>query len=149
MEQKWYSCEQCNRAWKSSSEGSTKTVKICEPCVFRCHVGHKGVRFIRDSAAICICASVLKVINTGMCNACVVSETQTRIQSAAQDLRADQAVHRQRNVDSPPIFAMVPRHWPDGRLKTQSGWSICRRVLQKAVKHSGEDGGGNPASYPI
>ena len=129
VEQKWYSCEQCNRAWKSSAEGSTLTVKICEPCVFRCHVGHKGVRFIRESAAICICAKVLKVIGSEMCQACVISDKQLKIQGEAANLRDDQALFRKRNMNSPPIFALVPRFWPDGRLKMQSGWRVCRRSL--------------------
>lgn len=56
-----YSCEECNRSWNASSEGAKTLLKLCEPCVFRCHKTHKGVRLIRTSAASCNCLVVCKV----------------------------------------------------------------------------------------
>jgi hypothetical protein len=120
--QRWYSCEQCNRAWKQSPDGATRTVKICEPCVFRCHAGHKGVRFIKESAAICICQHVGKVADF-MCNGCIPSETQRKVQSEANAIRAEAKRSRMRNVLQPPIFAMVPRSSAKSRnMKALSGW---------------------------
>jgi hypothetical protein len=123
--QNWYSCEQCNRAWKSSPEGSAATVKICEPCVVRCHAGHKGVRLIRNSQALCICADVCRVTGCA-CNARVISTSQTKVQNEAIARREELERARQRNTDSPPIFAMVPRVYFDGTPKVESGWMICR-----------------------
>ena len=105
--QNWYSCEQCNRAWKSSADGSSLTVKICEPCVVRCPSGHKGVRLIRNSQALCICTHVCRVTGN-QCNALVISSSQTKVQNRAIAAREEIHRHRQRNKDSPPVFAMVP-----------------------------------------
>lgn len=123
--QNWYSCEQCNRAWKSSPEGSTAQVRICEPCIVRCHSGHKGVRLIRNSQVLCICSTVCRV--TGCtCNALVISTTQTNVQIEAIARREELERQRQRNADSPPVFAVVPRTYYDGTPKIESGWMICR-----------------------
>ena len=123
--QNWYSCEQCNRAWKSSPEGSTATVKICEPCIVRCHAGHKGVRLIRNSQALCNCSTVCKVTSF-TCNALVISASQTRVQTKAIAVREEIERQRQRNIDFPPVFAVVPRTYFEGAPKVESGWMICR-----------------------
>jgi len=83
-------------------------VKICEPCVVRCHSGHKGVRLIRNSQALCICTHVCRVTGA-QCNALVISASQTKVQNKAIAAREEVARHRQRNLDAPPVFAMVPR----------------------------------------
>ena len=106
--QRWYSCEQCNRIWKtstsnpnlnsaSSSEppsGEVKgSVRICEPCIQRCHSGHKGVRFIKESATSCLCQQVCSLPeHTGgvACRACVISERQKEITKLANNLRLEQ-----------------------------------------------------------
>lgn len=100
-------------------------VKICEPCVVRCHAGHKGIRLIRNSLALCICAQVCKVTSCA-CNAMVISRSQTRVQIQAMAAREELERHRQRNIDQPPVFAMVPREYLDGTPKRESGWMICR-----------------------
>ena len=101
------------------------TVKICEPCVVRCHSGHKGVRLIRNSNALCICADVCRVTSCA-CNALVISISQTKVQTKAMALREELERHRKRSIDEPPVFAMIPRYFPGGALKAESGWMICR-----------------------
>jgi len=138
--QNWYSCEQCNRAWKSSADGSSLTVKICEPCVVRCHSGHKGVRLIRNSQALCICTHVCRVTGN-QCNALVISASQTKVQNRAIAAREEIHRHRQRNKDSPPVFAMVPRYYFDGSVKAESGWMICRLCTVAEKKGENPDDG--------
>ena len=113
-------------------------VKICEPCVVRCHSGHKGVRLIRNSQALCICTHVCRVTGS-QCNALVISASQTKMQNKAIAAREEVARHRQRNLDAPPVFAMVPRYYMDGTLKAESGWMICRLCTVSDKKSKYDD----------
>lgn len=135
--QNWYSCEQCNRAWKQSPLGSSGSVRICEGCIARCHIGHKGIRLVKYSQALCICDSVCQ-ITSSKCNACMISLLQAQVQQKAEDLRFEQERIRLRNIEMPPIFALVPRYTPAGRLKAESGWLFCRLCKTPAVVN--EDG---------
>lgn len=130
IEQKWYSCEQCNRAWKSSSEGNTKTVKLCEPCVFRCHKGHKGIRYIRTSAALCSCSDACKVTNS-ICKACQISDIQQKKQQESYGYSIEQKRKALHDLNTPLVLAMIPRLLPNGTAKTVSGWHFCRKVPQQ------------------
>ncbi|KAJ1430655.1 hypothetical protein B484DRAFT_49632 [Ochromonadaceae sp. CCMP2298] len=122
--QEVYSCEQCNRAWKQSPEG-TSSVRICGACVARCHVGHKGVRLVRYALALCMCTDVCRVTQC-QCRAMQISQAQIDVQVGAMAAREELARHRKRNQEEPPVFAMVPRYDRDGELKGESGWLICR-----------------------
>lgn len=116
------------------------TVKICEPCVVRCHSGHKGVRLIRNSQALCICTHVCRVTGS-QCNALIISASQTKLQNKAINAREEIQRHRQRNIDAPPVFAMVPRYYLDGSLKAESGWMICRLCTVAEKKADNRDDG--------
>lgn len=91
----------------------------------RCHKGHKGVRYMRTSVAICICTAVCRV-TTNICRACVMSDTQKRAQADAISYREERRRILLRNEEQPPIFTPVPRYFADGTLKGESGWRICR-----------------------
>lgn len=106
-------------------------VKICEPCVVRCHSGHKGVRLIRNSQALCICSHVCRVTHS-TCNAQTISKSQMRVQKKAIAAREELERMRQRNIDMPPVFGMVPRNYFDGTPKRESGWMICRLCANSA-----------------
>ena len=108
-------------------------MRICEPCIFRCHKGHKGIRFIRESQTTCICDAICKNVND-FCKACVISETQRNVQREADNHRQEQRRHRQLNIDMPPIISLVPRIDPaTGSIKSVSGWIICRQVYPEPI----------------
>ena len=50
-------------------------MRICEPCIFRCHDGHKGVRYVRELECACICEAACRIAGC-TCNAKVISESQ-------------------------------------------------------------------------
>eukprot|EP01038_Epipyxis_sp_PR26KG_P010329 gene10329-13878_t len=127
MEQKWFTCEQCNRGWKTSAEGANRLMKICEPCVARCHAGHKGIRFMRNGPAICICTAICQVIGSE-CQACQMSDIQRKIQNDAINQRFEFKRERRHNKLYPPVFCSIPRYHQNGSVKVQSGWMICRKV---------------------
>jgi hypothetical protein len=126
IEQKWYTCEQCNRAWKLAPEGAKLVLKLCEPCAFRCHVGHKGVRLVRTSMSLCLCPQVCKLSDCRCC-AKETSPEQLETQEIAKYEAAEKKRKMELNVLMPPVFANVPTHWPDGTKKSKSGWRMCRR----------------------
>eukprot|EP00981_Chlorochromonas_danica_P012742 scaffold5382_cov162-Ochromonas_danica.AAC.4 len=156
LEQKWYSCEQCNRAWKtnaaemlmqksgsdggggtSSSSSITRSLVVCEPCITRCHANHKGVRFLLQANSsrtlYCMCMEVGKLAQY-QCKACTISETQMKTQLAGENQRKETARKRKRDKDYPPIFALVPRLDRRGVAKTTSGWHICRQCSTERLK---------------
>ena len=63
------------------------SIRICEPCVFRCHQGHKGVRLIKESPVQCNCGEVCAVVaetvavhkEDAYCKACVISKTEKKV----------------------------------------------------------------------
>eukprot|EP01036_Dinobryon_divergens_P026472 gene26472-35131_t len=141
--QRWYSCEQCNRVWKtasSSSDGNSGTATE----------GHKGVRLIKESPVQCNCGEVCAVVaetvavhkEDAYCKACVISKTEKKVTSFAESIRLEQKRHRQLLVDMPPVFALVPRfeepspesNKPNSKLKLASGWMICRKTTPGLVE---------------
>ena len=125
-QQKYYVCEQCNRAWKTSKEGAKVNMYICEPCINRCHVGHKGVRFVKNQSCVCNCDDCTRVAGC-KCNATEISASQLIRQRDAYQQRVEASRAREANILMPPIFAMVPSTWPDGTKKRLTGWQLCRR----------------------
>ena len=71
-----------------------------------------------------------------MCACAYCSKVQQDVQTTAIDERNERARSRVRDALCPPIFALVPRHWPDGRLKVflsvrvyvQMYTFVCMRV---------------------
>lgn len=125
-EQRWYSCEQCNRSWKNAGEASKAVLRICEPCIFRCHDGHRGIRFCMSSSVVCGCAAVCRITQS-KCNGCELSAKQISIQRAAYDNRTEIIRRREQVALMPLVFAPVPPTWPNGAKKHQSGWLLSRR----------------------
>ena len=134
--QRYYCCEQCNRKWKTSIEGAKVNLKICEPCIFRCHEGHKGIRLVKDNEFVCLCEQVCKIANIRCC-AKEISKSQANVQGEAFDERTE--VSRKKELDAlmPPTFVNVPSHWPDGSPKMMHGWQLCRRVALKGFNSVG------------
>eukprot|EP00605_Chrysophyceae_sp_TOSAG23-4_P002678 GSChrysophyteH1.ASY1.ANO1.2954.1 assembled CDS len=124
--QKYYVCEQCNRAWKTSAEGAKVHLRICEPCIFRCHDGHKGIRYVRELECRCICEDACRIAGC-KCNAKEISDSQLKRQKAAYEERTEFSRRREHNALMAPIIAMVPDKWPNGTPKAVSGWQLCRR----------------------
>ena len=148
MMKKMFTCEQCNRAWKTSAEGAKVTLKLCEPCILRCHEGHKGIRQIKDASTICLCENSGRVAGKPCC-ATVISKRQAILQSEALDNRIETLRAKEHNALMPPVFAMVPPKWPDGRRKKLHGWLLCRRPPLKGAETLGEaedDGNDNESS---
>jgi hypothetical protein len=77
--QVYYTCEECNRAWSGVTAGKNPPVRLCEPCVLRCHRGHKGVRKVREAKVSCICETMCIAIQC-MCNARKIDQAQLQIQ---------------------------------------------------------------------
>jgi hypothetical protein len=101
-------------------------LRICEPCVYRCHRGHKGVRLVRISPISCGCHSVCQPVNR-----CCAQEMSTL---QAQNIKAahHESLETQRtqlyNLLMPPTFALVPKHDPvTGKVKKESGFMMCRK----------------------
>lgn len=113
-------------------------IRICEPCIYRCHKGHKGVRLVRISPITCGCCTVCQPVNP-----CVANEISS-IQLLNIKLSCQQLVEDKRlelyNMLMPPVFALVPKYSPDGKLKRESGYMMCRKYppnnidLQKIIK---------------
>jgi hypothetical protein len=143
VEQRWYTCEECNQAWKVAQDNPKAKImiKICEPCSYRCHRGHKGVRFIRSSVVVCMCLSTCRAFCE--CKAQDVSAEQLAISQEAYDERLELRRRRLQEAIMPPVFAMVPRFDLEGCFKRESGWMICRRAplerISKLVGHSNDD----------
>lgn len=143
LEQRWYTCEECNQSWKISQDNPKAKImiKICEPCSYRCHRGHKGVRFIRSSVVVCMCLSTCRAFCE--CKAQEVSQEQLAISQSAHNERVEVKRRRLQNAIMPPIFAMVPRYNANGEFKRESGWMICRRApidkITRLVGHSDDD----------
>ncbi len=131
--QAWYTCEQCNNAWEhfphetDESKGPARLKKICAVCIVRCHRYHKGVRMVHSSSVQCECHRVSDLL---FCTPCVGMAKNAR-QTELQRLAALAAVEKNRfavqNKQCPPVFALVPPVWPDGKPKKWSGWRLCRR----------------------
>jgi hypothetical protein len=134
--QKYYCCEQCNRKWKTSIEGAKVNLKICEPCIFRCHEGHKGIRLVKENEFICLCEQVCRIANC-KCNATSISKSQSNVQGEAFDERVEVSRKREQDALMPPCFVNVPTRWPDGTPKRLSGWQLCRRVALKGFSNVG------------
>lgn len=145
MTQKLFTCEQCNRAWKTSDAGAKVTLKLCEPCIVRCHEGHKGVRQIKDGISVCLCENVSRVAGNTCC-ATVISKRQSTLQAEALDNTFEMLRRKEHNALMPPIFAMVPPKWHDGRRKKLHGWLLCRRPPLKGAETMGEHEGNDDES---
>lgn len=107
-------------------KAGSSMIRICEPCVYRCHRGHKGVRLVRISPISCGCHSVCQPVN----NCC--AQEMSALQ--AQNIKAahHESIEAQRiqlyNLLMPPTFALVPKHDPiTGKLKKESGFMMCRQ----------------------
>lgn len=133
IDQRWYTCEECNQNWKALQDDPRAKImiKICEPCSVRCHGTHKGLRFIRSSPIVCMCLSACK----GFCNckAQQVSNIQLHISEIAKREREEVRRKRIQAALMPPIFAMVPRYDASGVFKRESGWLICRRAPIRGI----------------
>ena len=136
-EQKLFTCEQCNRAWKQSDVGAKVTLRMCEPCIERCHKGHKGIRQLKDMAVNCLCDSVCRVVGHS-CSATKIGARQATLQSEALDNRIETLRRKEHNALMPPVFANVPDKYPDGRPKRLSGWLLCRRPPLRGAENMGE-----------
>ena len=137
MEQNWYSCESCNRAWKNAGEAAKATLRICEPCIFRCHDGHKGVRFTMKSSVICNCVNGCRVTQT-ICNGCSISEKQISVTRESFDYRTEVVRKREHLALMPPCFTCLPPVDVNGKKKLQSGWMLCRRPPPQGFKDFGK-----------
>lgn len=132
IDQKWYTCEQCNRDSLKELVGEgeevpTKNVmiKICEPCVYRCHRGHRGIRLVRMSPVTCQCQKMCSAFCE--CKALEISRGQLITLREAADYKQEEKRQRVQDAFFPPLFAAVPKLDNDGRLKRESGWTVCRR----------------------
>jgi hypothetical protein len=118
LNQKWYSCEQCNRAWKtitaermmqqrsnnnndnssvvtgkSSQSGAavnTKSLVVCEPCIARCHDRHKGVRFLYEAPS----SRVLQCMCLEVCK--VINTVCSGVTISAGQIRTQDAARNKR-----------------------------------------------------
>lgn len=127
--QRWFSCEQCNRNWKLAGE-TNLALKICEPCVLRCHVGHRGIRFNAESETLCVCHLCAK--STGyVCCGRQPSPAQIKTLADAYDYRTEIIRKREEVALMPPMFAVCPPCRPDGSPKTHAGWMLFRRPPPK------------------
>lgn len=100
-------------------------VRICEPCVYRCHRGHKGVRLVRISPIACQCGSVCEAVNH--CCAHEMSAIQLQNIKMAQHQAVEEERSKLYNLLMPPIFALVPKYSLNGIFKRESGYMMCRR----------------------
>ena len=134
VDQKWYTCDQCNNLAREMNmqidPENTKSVimKICEPCINRCHRGHKGTRLVRKAPVTCVCNSPL-FKSVCSCKAQEESETQIQLHQAEQDQVMEDKRSRQHNALMPPIFCQVPKFDRNGNKKRESGWMICRNFI--------------------
>ena len=126
--QMYYTCEECNRNWAGVLEGKrVPKVILCEPCIFRCHVGHKGVRKVKEGRVSCVCNDVCRATNIS-CRAREVSPEQLMIQQFGFEERIEWKRQADRDEKNPHVFCPVPCCWEDGKTpKRWGGWSICRR----------------------
>jgi hypothetical protein len=137
--QTWYNCEECNRAVKlggDAQEGTSIMPKFCEPCIVRCHKGHKGVKLVRESNILCNCALVCKNIQKACC-ALIVSKGYSKVQTKAFNHRLESDRLRELDALMPSIYAMVPPYNFDGSDKRKSGWMICRRAPPNGLENFG------------
>lgn len=108
-------------------------LKLCEPCVYRCHKSHKGVRLIRVSAAICNCLIVGNIASY-QCQACTISPQQIAAQTNGKLARIEAERRLYHDTSVPPILAMVPPCRPSGERKALCGWLLCRRVPVQSLE---------------
>jgi hypothetical protein len=128
IDQKWYTCDQCNKDLKAlGNDGSDKMImiKICEPCVNRCHRGHKGTRLVRISPISCQCSSLCHEFCP--CKALEISKYQLNVMQDASEQRQEERRVRMHEALMPPIFALCPQCDSKGNLKRESGYTMCRR----------------------
>lgn len=128
IDQKWYTCDQCNKELKAlNDDGSDKLVmiKLCEPCINRCHRGHKGTRLVRISPISCQCSSLCHEFCP--CKALEISKYQLNVMQEASDKRQEERRVRMHEALMPPIFALCPQRDRHGNLKRESGYTMCRR----------------------
>ena len=137
-DQKFFTCEQCNTNIKNAGGPSNVMIKICEPCVFRCHKGHKGIRFVRKAIVNCSCQTHSSIIGCE-CQARVVSANQVEKQRRSLDHRGEVRRMREHNALMPLVFAPVPRYHRDGSPKLESGWMLCRRPPPVGLENMGAE----------
>ena len=126
--QMYYTCEECNRNWAGVLEGKkVPRVILCEPCVFRCHIGHKGLRKVKEGRVSCVCNDLCKATQL-QCKAREISSAQLMIQQFGFEERAEWKRQADRDEKNPFVFCPVPCCWEDGESpKRWGGWNICRR----------------------
>jgi ankyrin repeat protein len=140
IDQKWYTCEQCNnlareKAMELDPENTKQVImKFCEPCIYRCHKGHKGTRLVRKAPVTCVCNSPLSA-GICSCRAQEVSHTQIMLHQAEQEDLIEENRIRQRNALMPFLFCPVPKYDKEGTKKRESGWMICRQFLLPNLKY--------------
>jgi len=132
--QMWYTCDQCNSAWEEypheneADRKSARLKKICAVCILRCHRYHKGTRMVHSSVVQCECHKVSMALYCEPCVGMEKNPAQIELQRQAGLAAVELLRHEAQNKQCPPVFALVPPVWPDGRPKKWSGWRLCRRV---------------------
>ena len=140
IDQKWYTCDTCNaRARELNMEKDPENdkavlLKICEPCIYRCHKGHKGTRLVRKQPVTCVC-NAPSCEGVCSCNAQEISKTQIDLHKEERDGLIEDNRVRQRNAIMPVLFCPVPQFDKQGNKKRESGWMICRQEMFPNMKH--------------
>ena len=111
-------------------------IKICEPCINRCHRGHKGTRLVRISPISCQCSSLCHEFCP--CKALTISQYQLNVMGEAAEERQEERRVRMHNALMPPVFAYCPHLDRHGNLKRESGYTMCRRRPPLNVHDIGE-----------
>ena len=104
--QVYYTCEECNRAWSGVTAGKNPPVRLCEPCVLRCHRGHKGVRKVREAKVSCICETMCTAIQC-MCNARKIDQAQLQIQQFGFEERIEWKRREDRDRLNPLVYSLL------------------------------------------
>ena len=93
----YYTCEECNRNWNGVTLGKSQQTRLCEPCIMRCHKGHKGVRKLKEGKISCVCEQLCQAIQS-KCNARSIDDGQLQIQQCGFEERAEWKRREERNV---------------------------------------------------
>ena len=89
--------------------------KFCGICIVRCHKYHKGVRLVHGSVVQCQCHHISNVLFCKPCIGMEKNEKQIEMQRLAGLAAVEKDRFETQNKACPPVFALVPAVWPDGR----------------------------------